>query len=167
MRRQAIAFIVCMLPAVGLVPGDAHAVRSFNALSVGTPIAGAKAFAGVRKLGDVDVARVRDAVRRIAEAWNNGDMDRLLLPGFPNRQRLLDTLDQSVPRDARLAVLSVDAISTLGEQEQDQADHGKLTIRTVSAIVSSQIEFDDPVTGHQRLEGRYEWILQFRDSVSE
>ena len=107
-------------------------------------------------------SEVEQAVHAVARAWNTGEMDPLLSDDFASKSRLLDTLAEVVPRDARLAVLGIGAVSTLEQYRQE----GR-AVSTVSAVVHSQIEFNDPLAGFVRLPGRAEWYFRVEEGETE
>jgi hypothetical protein len=101
---------------------------------------------------------VERAVHAVADAWNSGTLDPLLGDDFASKSRLLDTIADVVPRDANLKVLAVRAVSVLTQYRR--ADR---IVSTVSAIVHSEITFNDPVSGYRRLEGGGEWYFRVEE----
>lgn len=175
LKQFSMAFAVCISFAP-FVPS--HAIRGFDRIE--TPADFEQTVEQkVEPLSDrsqklsshiprrpVTPERVTQAVHTIADSWNKGDLEQYLSEAFPNRQDLLDTVDQSVPTDAILRITGVSSISTL-HYEFTEIDGTLVLLRIVTATVASQIEFNDPATGYQKLTGRYEWILRFRDSVDK
>lgn len=114
----------------------------------------------VERFRPVKAQIVRAAVEKLAEAWNTGTLDPLLSrEKFYNKDRLLDTLAGDIPRDATLRVLSVGGITTLDQYFQPREGRRK-QVNIVSAIVRTQIEFNDPNNGFIRLDGRNEFVLE-------
>lgn len=113
----------------------------------------------------VDPEIIRAAVQQLADAWNTGHLGDLLdRERFYDRSRLLDVIAEEVPRDAKLRVVSVGAVSTLDQYRQK--DKAKLIqVSTVSALVRTQIEFTLPTFGFQRLDGTTEFTLQVRETL--
>ena len=152
--------LLCLLILSGVFasPVTAREFRTIEAIA--TPVAlpdGAQWLAEPRPIPRAEVER---AVRAVADAWNSRSLDPLLGRDFASKSRLLDTIAEVVPRDARLEVLAVQAVSVLSQYRQ--ADR---IVSTVSAVVRSQIEFNDAVTGYQRLEGRGEWYFEVGESA--
>lgn len=119
----------------------------------------------IDRLRPVNRKLVEQAVRAMAEAWNSGRLDPILDPDrFYNKDRLLDTIAEVVPRDARLTVLSVGGVTTLEQYFQPRKGY-KHQISVVAAIVRTQIEFTDPEQGFLRLEGRNEFVFEIAERV--
>jgi len=99
----------------------------------------------------VSARAVRDAVTRITATWNTADLERHLGEGFFDRTRLVDTLREVVPRDARLRVLSVRNVQTLAQYVESGRNPSVATrVSTVRATVVTQLEFNDPREGFVR-----------------
>ena len=110
------------------------------------------------KFKSVPRAQVVRAVRAVAEAWNGGQLSELLASDMEGGSRLQDTLAEVLPRDARLTVLSVQGVSTIDQYLQDGKRYS-----TVLAVVRTQVEFNDPRVGYQRLEGLNEWYFRVEE----
>jgi len=152
-RRLFVALLL-----LALLPAQALA-RGFPGIQpIATPGVIPAGATRVDVLRPVDRSLVEQAVEDVAEAWNGGGLSDLLSDDFRNRSRLFDTIAEVVPRDARLNVLAVQAVSTL---EQYLLDGQRVS--TVSAVVRSQIEFNEPETGFQRLEGTGEWYFRVEE----
>jgi len=72
---------------------------------------------------------------------------------------LFATVVEVVPRDAILRLLFIQGVATLDQYEQTR-EEGSVRVSTVSVIVLTQIEFSDPQTGFQRLDGTNEWTFR-------
>ena len=110
------------------------------------------------KFQAVPRAQVVQAVRAVAEAWNGGQLSELLASDMEGGSRLQDTLAEVLPQDARLTVLSVQGVSTVDQYLQDGKRYS-----TVLAVVRTQVEFNDPRVGYQRLEGLNEWTFRVEE----
>lgn len=106
----------------------------------------------------VDRGAVEQAVRAVAQAWNTGRLSDLLAADLEGGSRLQDTLAEVLPRDAKLTVLAVQGVSTL-----DQYLQGGKRFSTVLVSVRTQVEFNDPRVGFQRLEGLNEWYFRVEE----
>jgi hypothetical protein len=149
--------------AVAARPADARSFRQFNAIATPQGLPDGAELLPERR--PIDRALVERAVRAIVRAWNTGGLDPILAPDFQNRQRLLDTLLRTAPRDAELQVVAVRGVSTL-RQYRVEEPAGPVRVSTVAAVVRTQVVFNDPVTGYQRLPGTNEFVLEFREPVS-
>ena len=116
----------------------------------------------------VDRAVVEAAVKKLFGAYgaNVGALETMFAEDMFDRSRLLDNLVDRLPRDARLTVLGVQAVQTLNQHiEPNPAGGGNLRVSLVSATVSAQIEFNDPVVGFVLSTGTAEYILRITESV--
>jgi hypothetical protein len=113
----------------------------------------------VAAIRPVERDRVEAAVRQLAQAWNTPALPAYLAPNFYGKERLLDTLASSVPKDARLRVLSIQGVQTLAQYVQAR-DGGEVMVSRVSVTARTQVEFNDPKAGLKRLDGTNEFILQ-------
>jgi hypothetical protein len=154
--RRALILLV----ALGALaqPGQAREFRSMTPIA--TPQRPPPGAVVPGMLRPVERALVERAVHAVARAWNTGVLDSLLAEDFVNGSRLSDVIREVVPRDASLRVLGIEGVSTLEQYLRLDAAGAPLQISTVSAVVRTQIEFTDPVTGFQRLEGRNELIFR-------
>lgn len=110
---------------------------------------------------------VEDEIRRFLASWNTPDLARYIDQDFVGRERLLEAMDIQVPRDASLRILAIQGVQTLEQYAVKETDAAQLITSVVSATVRSQVEFDDPVLGHQRLGGMNELILAITVRVVE
>lgn len=119
----------------------------------------------IAQLPPFDKKAVQKAVHELASAWNEGTLSEYLDPGFYNKEKLLDAISKSVPSDATLRILNVRNVKQLKESVQ-QTGKAVERISSVSATVETQIEFDDPLTGFQRLPGTSEFIFMITETFS-
>ncbi len=138
--------------------GQARQFRSVNPIA--TPERIPDGAVRAARFSPVDRQLVVRAIRSLAAAWNTGRLDPLLSRDrFYNKDRLLDTIAEVAPRDAVLKVQSVGGITTLEQYYQPVRGHNR-QFSIVSAIVRTQIEFQDPTLGFTRLNGRNEFVLE-------
>jgi len=94
---------------------------------------------------------VQQAVREVARAWNSNRLEQYLGRDFVDRNRLLDTISDVVPRDARMRVLAVRNVQTLAQYRQPATpERSALRLSVVSARAETQVEYNDPVRGFVR-----------------
>jgi hypothetical protein len=135
--------------------------REFRAIDpIATPAALPAEAVPLPRPRPIPRSEVERAVHAVADAWNSGALDPLLGDDFASKSRLLDTIADVVPRDARLKVLAVRAVSVISQYHQ--ADR---IVSTVSAVVHSEIAFNDPVTGYKRLEGTGDWYFAVEEPL--
>jgi hypothetical protein len=157
MKRLALLLLLAIL-SVAALQAQARGFRSIQPIARPGPVpAGATPVTAVQP---IDRALVERAVHDVASAWNSGELSGLLADDFASRSRLLDTVAEVVPHDATLTILGIQAVSTL--EQYRQADGRRIS--TVSAVVRSQIEYNDPVAGFQRREGTGTWFFRVEDT---
>jgi hypothetical protein len=96
---------------------------------------------------------INKAVYDFFNAWNAGTVDTLLAPEFVNKDRLLDTIEGTVPRDAKIRVLGIGSVAAFPNDviQELPGGQGFDRISTVTATVRTQIEFN--LNGFQTIEG--------------
>jgi hypothetical protein len=154
----AVAVLACALvtPAA-----DAAQFRGSNRIE--RPGAEPEAPAGatrVEKPEPVPRKLIEDAVRELMGAWNTEKLERLLADSFFDRSRLLDAIVEDAPRDATIRILSIQNVQTLTQFTRPEGEGSTLVISTVSAVVRTQVEFNDPTSGFRRLEGTGEYLFE-------
>ena len=110
---------------------------------------------------------VEKAVRDITNAWNSGRLEAYLDRDFANGFRLEDVFRFTLPRDAKLTVLSIRSVSVLDQQmrpDTSKPNQPASVVSLVSAIVETQIEFLDGRTGFVRLPGSNEFTLRVTEA---
>ena len=112
---------------------------------------------------------VRAAIDQVAAAWNSAQLREYLADGFFDRNRLLDTFSEVVPRDARLKVLSVQSVEVLAQYLEDAAPgEPALRVSVVTTRVRTQVEFTDPRAGFVRSRAAaQEYILVLTERAND
>lgn len=155
-------FAICVALTVllgGLPQAQAQEVRQFKRIA--TPLAAPSLPSGARAVANarpVSRAKVESAVQQIAASWNTPRLESLLAENFYDKRRLMDSLGTLVPRDAKLRVLGIQGVKTLNQYVQ-AGTRGEQLVSRVSVTLRTQVEFNDPRGGFQRLEGDNEVIL--------
>lgn len=103
----------------------------------------------------VDDALIRSAIQSVFDNWGTTEISKYLGDKFPNRNQLVGALERHVPYDARLEVRSIRAIRTLGQRTKD----GNV-ISVVAADVETEVFYQDPTLGVQRLRGTGEYVFE-------
>ena len=164
---------VCFALAALLAGASSFAQESRQLNRIPTPQSAAKLAPGSLPPGariaatshPVSASAVDQAVRQVAAAWNTPDLRPLLASNFFDKDRLLDALNR-VPRDARLRVLAVEGINTHAQWIEKRRDGaGEEFVSRISATVRTQVEFNDPRAGFQRLDGTNELVLLVREPL--
>lgn len=102
--------------------------------------------------------KVEAAMQKIASAWSNRELDKVLSKNFYDRERLKDALQNKVPRDASLRIMGVQSHRVI-----DQFRNGPQLVSKLSVVVRTQIEFNDAAQGFRRLDGTNEYVITIRE----
>jgi hypothetical protein len=106
---------------------------------------------------------VEEAVRKIYAAYNTPDFRQYLSERFYDPDRLLDAVNEKVPREAKLRLISINSAQTVSQQPAKD-DRGIDVIESlVMVVVRAQMEFTT-TAGFQRREGESEIVLRFRET---
>lgn len=104
----------------------------------------------------LDDALIRSAIESLFNSWGTSDVDRYLSDKFPNRNQLLNAFNSHVPVDARIEIRGIRAIRVLAQH--NNADSNLVSI--VSAEVETDVRYQDPTLGLQRLRGTGEYVFE-------
>ena len=148
--------------AFAVVVAHAQEGRTFNPIA--RPAARpALPDGAVRVTPPIPVPReqVERAVKRVAEAWGNRQLDQVLSPQFRDREKLVDAIETKVPRDASLRVTSIQGWQVLDQYRKDGA-----LVSRVSVTVRTQLEFNDAAAGFQARDGTNVYVMTLTDRES-
>lgn len=164
MMAIRVVFRLMILPVlIGWLSDAVLAAEFRSRLTIRTPAAPVEGGVKVKRIQPVDRRVIEEIVRKLFESYGfdsraTGDM---LDVSFPDRSRLLITMNERVPRDAKLRVLGIQSLRTLDQVLQTDSGTGKTArTSTVTVTVRSQLEFNDGAIGFQRLEGKVEYLLR-------
>ena len=113
-----------------------------------------------RSLRPAERQQVEDWLQELAAAWNTPMLGDFLHPDFPQRQRLLAALEDDVPPDARLRILSVGPVQVLDQRREP----GRLN-RTLRVGLRLQVEGPADDGGLERRESRQNLVLEWTRKV--
>jgi hypothetical protein len=114
-----------------------------------------------------------EAVRRIADDYGPGGLERWLAPDFPNREEVLDLLEKVALYATRIE-LTIESIESLkiepwrvDEATSKNADQPLVIFSDCIADVRTRLNFDDPATGTRTVRdvGRAQWRLRYEHQV--
>jgi hypothetical protein len=159
-------WVVIGLLAVALAAPAAQAEQFRNFNTIRTPAALPPGTVPVEQVEPIDPSLIEQAVRDLMAAWNSGGLERMLSNDFFNKSRLLDAIAEDVPRNATIRILGIQAVQTLSQLERPEGPGTTIVISTVSATVRTQVEFEDPSTGFNRLEGLADYIFDITMRVT-
>jgi hypothetical protein len=165
-RRSVLA---AALGALLAAPAAAQTFRSIQpilapdaqmreAIRQGATLRGA-AIPGLRQ---VPREAVEEAVRKIYASYNTPDFRQYLSERFYDPERLLMAIDEKVPREAKLRLLSISSAQTVSTQRTKDEQGLDVVESLVLVVARAQIEFTS-LQGFQRREGEQELVLRFRE----
>ena len=168
MRRAAallLAVALTLAPAAQaqtfrqIVPIFAPDAQTRAAIQSGQRLRGA-ALPGLRQ---VPREVVEEAVRKIYAAYNTPEFAQYLSERFYDPERFLDAVNEKVPREAKLRLISISSAQTV-QQAPAKDEQGRDVIDSlVLVVVRAQMEFTT-AAGFQRREGESELVLRFREA---
>ena len=113
----------------------------------------------------IPASDIEAAVRDIAASWNKPNLEPLLAENFYDKSRLLGTVAAAVPRDAELRIVSMQGSQILAQYTMAGPDGQQMLYSRVSVTVRTQVEYNDPQKGFQRLDGTNDLVLLFKRSA--
>lgn len=164
MRRATNLLLLLLLTA--LAP-FAHAQTFRQLQPIPTPDAATREAIQLRGGAAVNLRQVprqvvEEAVRKIYAAYNTPDFRQYLSERFYDPERLVQAIDEKVPREATLRVVSINSAQTVSAQRARDEQGRDVTESLVLVVVRAQMEFNN-AQGFQRREGEQEIVLRFRE----
>ena len=132
---------------------------------IARPLPPPEGFTRVAALSPLPRPLVERAIRNFFDQWNKAGLAEYLSDKFYDKQRLVDQISLSAPRDARIRLLSLQAVATLGQFERPAEGDARILVSRVSAIAQTQVEFTSPVTGFNQLAGTHEYNFTITSRV--
>lgn len=159
----ALALLACASPASAqtfrsIQPIPVPDAQLRQAIQQGAQLRGA-AIPGMRQ---IPREVVEEAVRRIYAAYNTPDFRQYLSERFYDPDRLLMAIDEKVPREATLRLVSINSAQTVSMQRTKDEQGRGVTESLVLVVVRAQMEFNS-AQGFQRRDGEQEIVLRFRE----
>jgi hypothetical protein len=104
---------------------------------------------------------VIEAVEKVTAAWNTTGMGNMLDDNFYDKSQFQESMasGEKVPYDAKLSILGIESIQTVNQHIEKGKDGTKLIVSTITVTVRTQIEFNDPTHGYQRLSGTNDLVM--------
>ena len=163
---QRLTLLLTLLFVTAVCGAQAGEFRAFKPIS--TPGAAPGGAKPVAEVAPIDPGQAREVAEKVFKAWNSGGLEKYLADDFYDKSRLLDAIDEKVPRDAQIRIMSIQGVQTLQQYQRPMGTgEGKEIISTVSVTADTQIEFNDVIKGFRRLEGVNEYILRITEEVVE
>lgn len=108
----------------------------------------------------LDEAKIKAAIIRLMSNWGTPELEKNLSSRFSNRQQLLDAIATDVPFDAKLDVQSVRSIRVLSQKQKTSPEHGRVIVSIVAAEIETDVRYQDPQLGFQKLNGLGEYVFE-------
>lgn len=164
MKRRSIRAL-CLLLLTQAAAVDAVDAQVRRIRPIATPVVEEIVGDGIEESAaflPVDRNLVTRAVEQVVQQWNSRDLEPVLSEQFFDRERLKQSMDTVVPRDATLRIQTVRDIQTL-RQYVEEGEFGGLgnIVSVVSATVETQVEYNTG-GGFVRLPGTNEFIMEIR-----
>ncbi len=164
MKKKMILLIILVSLSVIKTSSDLYATEFRTFRPIPTPVVAVPEGARVvQKLQPVSMETVEKAVKTLFSTWNTPEMGKFISDSFYDKYRLLDSMQTLPARDAKIRLLSINNVQVLNQYVQPVDENLYNRISTVSVNARTQIEFNDPVKGFQRLEGTNEYILEINE----
>ena len=111
---------------------------------------------------------INDAAGKIASSFNSPQIHQYLSESFFDKDRLSDTINNLVPKDAVVRVISVRDTQTVQQYiEKDEATQNTLRVSRVAVTINTQLEFNDSAGDFQAFPGTTQYVLKFKEVISE
>ena len=107
-------------------------------------------------------------VRELFAAWNTPQLPRKLSKDFPNKTRILDSINTSVPKYLELQILSIQNARTVEQyvRPHPSGDGSYQLLSKVAVSVRSQVaDSAGAVRNFQRTEGTSEYLISIVQKV--
>lgn len=101
----------------------------------------------------------------IANTWNLEGFHKLLSESFYNKSRLDDAMRTQTAKDARLRILNRHDANIISQVIVPDSDGGHLRISTVSVVLDTRAEFNDPRNGFISVPGTNEMIMEIAEKI--
>lgn len=110
---------------------------------------------------------LKRSLEHLLSMWNTPQMQDMLSEGFYDKDRLMNSMNTLVPRDARIRLLDAREIQILQQETRPASGPGDSDKRVsiISATLSTQLEFSSP-TGFVQLPGVNRFVLEVTETLS-
>ncbi|MCX8110338.1 MAG: hypothetical protein N3D15_03695 [Syntrophorhabdaceae bacterium] len=145
----------------------AQELRPFNPIRTqasitGTLLPGAQVVEPTKPLPDKVISSSADT---IASSWNTLDFQKMVSDRFYNRSRLIDAMNTETAKDAKLKVLNTHSANIISQAIVPDSDGGKLRVSTVSIVMETRAEFNDPKQGFISAPGTNEMLIEVVEKI--
>ena len=159
MKKTMLLGAALALALITFTSADAREFREMRQIK--TPMnveelqKGAEGTTPVTQPVKIDDALIRAAIESLFNRWATSDVERYVADKFPNRGQLLNAFSTHVPMDARLEIRGIRAVRVLSQHSKEDN-----LVSIVSAEVETDVRYQDPTLGLQRLRGTGEYVFE-------
>lgn len=163
---------LCALSVVAvpfIASTDVSGAEFRSRIQIRTPEAAPPGAVSVSSFRPVNRAMVEEGLRKIFAAYgaNPAKLGPMLASRFQDKSRLLDSMNINLPRDVKLNLLALEAVNTLRQHVVPGAPGAPGTlVSMVNATARTQLVYNDPKLGYQRLEGSADYLLRVRQPMA-
>lgn len=172
-RRNAVRFATSGLAALWLAAASLPAMAQGFRMILPIAVPDSQTREAIRQgrtlreaaapgLRQVPREAVEEAVRKIYAAYNTPAFRPYLSERFYDPERLAAAIDEKVPREATLRLISINSAQTVSQQPAKDENERDVIESLVMVVVRAQMEFTN-AQGFQRREGEQELVLRFRE----
>mgnify|MGYP002632452389 CR=1 FL=1 len=119
-----------------------------------------------QQFAPIDRRQIETMVRKTLEKWNTPEFPATLNELFPDKDKVVETQNQYIPKDARLRVLSFQSVQTLSQNLEGTPGGDGFLVSKISVTVKTQMEYSSASLGFKKFEGRNELILNVRQKLA-
>jgi hypothetical protein len=161
MLLAILTVLLMALPASGQEMRPWNPIRSKAAVVRQLP-PGGKRVEPAQPLAAGTVARTTEA---LSKTWNSPDFQKFVSGRFYDQSRLSDAMNTETAKDARLKVMNSRNASILSQAVVPDPQGGTLRVSTLSVVLETRAEFNDPRHGFISAPGTNEMILEVVEKI--
>lgn len=165
--RTGLPAAFCFL-SVMVFSVDVSSAEFRRRIAIPTPQAAPPGSVPVTSFKPVSRAMVEEGLTKIFAAYGSDPtkLAPMLARSFQDKSRLLDAMSFNLPRGAKLQLRGLDAVNTLRQHvERGSGGQPGTLVSTVNATARTQLVYNDPALGFQRLEGVADYLLRVRQPL--
>lgn len=148
------------------LPATAQEMRTFTPIRSRT--AQSSLPEGVREIQPAQplpAGTLAQTLEALSESWNTPEFMKFVSEKFYGAARLGDNMNTSTAKDARLQIVGVRNPAILQQVVKEDAEGGRLRVSTISVIVESLTEYNDPRHGFISAPGTNELVMDIIEKM--
>lgn len=143
-----------------------HAAEFRNFTRILGPVALPAGAQHVKEVKNVSKAFIQQEMEKIFSKFNSPDLTAHLSNNFVDKDRLVDTIATTLPRDAQLKLVNISSVQTLSQfKMKNPADGKTYRVSKVAVTARQRLEFNDAATGFNSPEATGEFILNVSQPI--